>query len=334
MYPYLMKTLPVPVKLVDFNRDVPVSYIEDRIDNWSMVAEVLIDTDVPIYPIKRNNKLIFPVGRFRTSLCSHSLKEAIERGHLKEVTKVAMYSPAIIFDKYVDYFYSLRSEYKEAGLPILDRLCKIMLNSLYGKFGQKKTLIDWQEDFEPPATWREETLDLVTGQKEITYKMFNKIIREVGETDAKNSFCAISAHITDAARVLLWRILEGIGLDRVLYCDTDSVKIRSSDFEKIKYPINNQALGALKVEDTFEEFEILGPKTYITENKRVMKGVPVSAKMLDHYRYQYDTWLRQATHLKKGIDRYFIVRDTVKEISPEYDKGIVTDTGKVMPFQL
>jgi hypothetical protein len=91
---------------------------------------------------------------------------------------------------------------------------------------------------------------------------------------------------------------------------------------------------ALLVEDTFEEFEILGPKTYITENKRVMKGVPVSAKMLDHYRYQYDTWLRQATHLKKGIDRYFIVRDTVKEISPEYDKGIVTDTGKVMPFQL
>jgi YD repeat-containing protein len=334
MYPYLMKTLPVPVKLVDFNQDVPVDYIKDRVDNWLMVADVIIETNVPIYPIKKNNKLVFPVGRFRTSLCSPSLNEAIKRGHLKEVKKVAIYTGSIIFDKYVDYFYFLRSEYKKEGKPILDRLCKIMLNSLYGKFGQKKTLIDWEENFEPPDTWREETIDLVTGEKEIAYKMFNKIIREVGETDAKNSFCAISAHITDAARVLLWKIIEEIGHGHVLYCDTDSIKIRSSDFDRVKYPINNQALGALKVEDTFNEFEILGPKTYITENKRVMKGIPVSAKMLDHYRYQYDTWLRQATHLKKGIDRYFIVRDTIKEISPEYDKGIVTETGKVIPFQL
>jgi len=334
MYPYLMKTLPVPVKLVDFVRDVSVDYINERIDNWSMVADVIIDTDVPLYPIRKNNKLIFPIGQFRTSVCSHSLKQALKRGHLKEIKRAAMYTHAIIFDKYVDYFYSLRSEYKEAGLPILDRLCKIMLNSLYGKFGQKKTLINWREDFKPPDTWREETVDLVTGEKEIAYKMFNKVIREVGETDAKNSFCAISAHITDAARVMLWSIIESMEVNNVLYCDTDSIKIRSSDFENVRYPIDNKALGCLKIEDTFEEFEILGPKTYITESKRVMKGIPVSAKMLDHYRYQYDTWFKQATHLKKGVDRYYIVRDIVKEIRPEYDKGIVTETGKVIPFQL
>jgi len=334
MYPFLMRTLPVPVELVSVMDNVPSEYVEERLNKWSVVAEVVVDTEIPLYPIRENNKLVFPVGSFKTFVCSHSMREAIKRGHLREIKKVAFYRQAIVFRDYVDYFFSLRGEYKQSHNSILDRFCKIMLNSLYGKFGQKKPILEMFDSFEGESYYRQEIYNLVKGIREMEYKLFNTLIIESGETDGDKSFCAVSAHITDSARILLWHIIEGIGVENVLYCDTDSIKIRSSDLNKVKHLIDEFELGALKIEEKFKTFEILGPKTYITDTKRVMKGVPVSAELLNHYRYRYDTWLRQTSHLKRGIERYYIKRDTIKQITSEYDKGIVTCTGKIIPFRL
>ena len=334
MYPFVMKLYPVPVRINRYMKDVPVEWIKRFLVNYALVAEVTVETSVPLYPVRMNKKLVFPIGKFKAFMCSHSLFEAIERDDLVEVHRLAVYDKAHIFDQYVDYFHSLRNEYKDAGNKVFDRYCKYFLNSFYGKFGQKAKITEVTEDKTNTGYYRMEIYNMVKNRKEMEYKLFNKHIIEVDEVDGKNSFCAIAAHVTDAARVMLWKIIEGIGPDRVLYCDTDSIKIRASDLNRVKYPIDETKLGALKIEERFNKFEILGPKSYITEKIRKLKGVPVSAELLDHHRYKYMTFLKQSSHMKQQVTRYLITRETIKEPLFIYDKGVVGKDNRITPFLL
>jgi len=323
-----------PVKLISLRKDVDLSFAQDILKTFCAVSEVIIHTDLPIYPIRTAGKLIFPIGTFRTYLCTRGLQTALKRGHVQSIKTMAVYQKAPLFDSYVAFFYALKEKYSENKDEILTRMSKLFLNSLYGKFGQKKLLTEMIEDVTFDGYYRIDTIDLVTGEKEIEYKMFNKRVIEYGQEDGKQSFPAIASHITEDARLLLWQIIESTGPEKVLYCDTDSIKIRKRDLKHVKHPVDFHELGALKVEDQFDRLEIIAPKCYITEKERVLKGVPKTALETDTGTFQYTTFLKQASHMKKRITRYFITQETVKTLNRNYDKGMVHADGKVTPFRL
>ena len=332
-YPYVMINNEYPVKLISIRKNVDLSFARDILKTFCAVSEVIVNTDLPIYPIRQNGKLIFPIGTFKTYLCTRGLKCALERNHIESIITMAVYQKASIFDSYVAFFYALKDKYKQEDNDILTRMSKLFLNSLYGKFGQKKTLTEMIEDCTFNGYYRIDTIDLVTGEKEIEYKMFNKRVIEYGEEDGKQSFPAIASHITEDARLLLWQIIESTGIEHVLYCDTDSIKIRKKHLVNVEYPIDSYKLGALKIESENEDLEIIAPKCYITENERVLKGVPKVAVETHKDTFQYTTFLKQASHMKKRITRYFITKQTIKTLNRNYDKGIVHPDGRVTPFQ-
>ena len=334
MFPYIMKIVPLPVRLIDYRRDFPLELLQENLKRCCAVAEVSLDTDIPLYAVHLNKKTIFPVGRFRAFLCSALLEEALRRGHLKAIHQIAFYEQGELFTEYVDYFYHLRWLYKNEGNKIFEAIVKLFLNSLYGKFAQWQTKTLEVEDITNDGYYRLETLNSTTGEWEIEYKLFNKVVVEIGKKPAKNTMIAISAHITEWARYILWSIIEGIGVDRVLYCDTDSVKIRKSDILDVLYPIDPLRLGALKVEEETSRLTILGAKSYVTDQGRKLKGVPLGAETIDENCFEYSSFPKMATHMRERIMRYHIVEKITKEIRVEYDKGVVLPSGRVQPFRL
>jgi len=134
--------------------------------------------------------------------------------------------------------------------------------------------------------------------------------------------------------MILWTIIENLGRDKVYYCDTDSIKIKLDDLPDVKYEINPTKLGALKVEDMFTRFEIYGNKHYISGDTKHIKGVPKDSKQVGDYLYQYKNFNRQATHLRKNENHYFLVTEVIKDVTPDYDKGIVLPDNTIVPFHL
>lgn len=164
--------------------------------------------------------------------------------------------------------------------------------------------------------------------------MFNKRWTHVGEKPSKNSMVAISAHVTEYARFFLWNIIKTAGCDKVLYCDTDSIKIRKKDMSKVAYMIDDSRLGALKLEDTFKYFKIEGAKQYWTEKTRKIKGVPKKAEQVGNHEFEYMSFPGQNTHLRKKVNRWFEVSKIRKVCEPGYSKGIVQPNGKIVPIEL
>lgn len=334
MYPYVMKYKPMPLKLVDVHQSCPVKELEWLLKKYCIIAEVKLKTNIPAYAFRTKTKIIYPVGTFNTFLCSEGLKYALEHNHIKRVYRIQYYTKEILFDEFIDYFYNMRLKYKEEGNKIYEKTCKIIMNSLYGKFGQKNTseVIEYVND--PSMYYRIENYYPDLGKYEIETGLMNTIVTTKGEEINDKAFVAIPAHVTEYARFLLWELIDKVGIKNVLYCDTDSLKIKSSKILPLIDYIDNTELGKLKVEAINKNIIINGCKDYICDDEIKLKGIPKSAVKLNNNTYEYDTWLSQKQHLRLNESIYFIVKRMVKVLKRNYDKGIVDKYGVVTPITL
>lgn len=334
MYPFVMQKYNLPTKLVDYYDNPSIERITELLKSRCLIIKALIKTEQAAYAVRYNDKIIFPVGTFDCYLTTPGIKKAIENNHLQKVYTVAIYKQSNIFKTYVDKLYPLKSMYKKENNKPYTELVKKMLNSLYGKFGQKKPIIEQEEDMSDYPYKRMEVFDLVTRQHWIETHLMNVRYVEVGEEISNTTLTAIPAHITEYARLLLWEIIEQVGYDNVLYCDTDSIKINKMYLEKVKYKIDDYELGALAIEKEHEEFSIWGAKDYSTEHETKIKGVPKTAKKLSDNTFRYTRFYRQSTHLRKEIDHGVLIAEVTKTMRREYTKGIVQADGKVRPYRI
>jgi len=334
MYPYVMRENLFPTRLLAYSEDPKNDRWQKGLEHGAIMAEVDLSTDVPLYAMKKDGKLLFPVGEFSTVLCTESLKEAIARGHLLSVLKWATYQARPLFKNYVDYFYPLKVRYKAEGDALYTRIVKLFLNSLYGKFGSRAPLMDTFDCPDFPGVSRETVLDATTGERWIEYAIMGTLVRLYGEVDTAQTVVSIAAHVTDCARMLLGRLLESIGWDRVLYCDTDSVVIRKADLEHVTYLRDDSLLGALTVAQETDTLTLYGCKDYETNQGRKTKGVPHRATPCGVNAYRYLQFDRLISSLRAEVPEGIATHWRTKTLSGVYDKGVVSSTGVVSPFHL
>lgn len=334
MYPYIMLSKPVPTRLIDYLEKPNLDILESSLKVFCCVASVRLSTDKPAYAIKHHGKTCFPVGVFDATLCTAGLIYAMKHGHIQHIDKLAVYDKAVLFRKYVQHFNRIKENYSKQGDTVMRRLAKEFGNHLYGKFAQMEDIVEEEEDITFNGYFREEIFDMVTKQTEVITKLMNKRFITFDRKPGRSSLIPIAAHITEYARFYLFSIMEQIGLDKVLYCDTDSVKIRTADIGPVNKQLDEHKLGALKIEDRFEVFNIWGAKYYDMNNISKIKGIPKRAEKIGDYTYRYTQFMRQPTHLREQITRFLIARPVTKVVQPFYDKGEILPSGRIIPLHL
>jgi len=334
MYPAVMKAHRYPTKLRFYFEGSECQGALKYLDTSCCIAEVTLKTADPAYALRRDGKLIFPVGTFRTFLCTEGLRRARAAGELLKVHQLAVYESSYIFKDYVDYWYPLKAKYRREGNELYTKIVKLFLNSLYGKFGQKQPI--FEEYFEPEAgpPRSERCIDIETGERWIEIHSFGKVKRQIGEKNGNKSFVAIAAHVTEYSRLALWDLCSTVGSERVYYMDTDSICLLSSDVHRFDGSISDQRLGALSVDKVCETLVLHGAKHYEYDGNRVCKGVPKSATKTGDFTYEYDQFLGSRSHLRLGETGSFLVQKVQKDVTPVYDKGEVHKDGRVTPWCL
>lgn len=337
MYPYVMREKRYPVKLISYSKYGTPDEVRDAMRaGYLVIAKCRIVTEKPIFPVRLNDNLIFPIGDFVTYLCTPEIDYAFMYGCLSDVYEYACYEGYPIFKKYVEYFYAKRLEAKQKKDKVMDMFYKLMLNSLYGKFGQRADVWERIGEADPYQVKVERIIDAETGE-EYEIKVFGgSIFRKSDEVEAFNSFCAISAHVTAYARMLLWKYIEIAGENNVYYMDTDSLFVNQVGYENLikSGSIDETRLGALKCEGISDNVIIYAPKDYQFEETRKMKGIPGNAEKIADNKYKVTAWPKLNTFLRTGIlDRYYN-KYLVKEQKYEQTKCWYSETGKSSPILL
>jgi hypothetical protein len=335
MYPFVMSNNYYPVKYLKAGVNVSVDAIVKTSPLYCFIAECEIETRLPVYAKRLNDKLIFPVGRFVTTLTTPSLLFGITRGHIKKIIKVACYKKAIIFKEFVNYFYNKRLSFRSDNNPAFAYVCKLILNSLYGKFGQRSSKVVYVGVNNKAKDIRRLIIDAETHMVSIHQVFFGReTITDQGEDEAINSMPAISAHVTDHARLLLWSLIEKAGRRNCFYCDTDSIILNESGMKNLTSKIHPDRLGLLKIEAKSANVNIKGAKNYIFGGDTKIKGIPKRAKQNKNGSFTYSVFPGMVSELRQGIREDYRIEIQTRYLTGVYDKGIVLPSGQVKPFNL
>jgi hypothetical protein len=334
MYPSVMAAFEYPYKLNKTVMRPTMKGFLRALRHHPVIAKVMIDTPVPIYPKRIDGRLCFPVGRFETVLPSPELTEAFTRGHLKDVRTYAVYDGGGIFRDYVDFFYQARLKYKSDGNKEFAYMCKLLLNSLYGKFGQRNEVWEMIEDDPERDDGVRNCIDADTGREWTERAVLGRVSRLAGSKEGYNSFVAIPAFITSEARLKLWRYIESAGRKNVFYCDTDSIFVNGSGAARLKDSVDPSRLGALAVQSADESLEIRGLKDYTLGGKVKIKGVRRDAVEFEPRHYRQVQFESLVGALRRGRTDEMVTRQVEKEMSGTYLKGTVAKSGRVNPYKL
>ena len=218
---------------------------EALMDGMGAVAEVVINTDVPAYPMKGLNggTTTFPIGRFVTMLSTPELQHALDNSHIESVLAIQLYRRFAVFNSFVSHLYDLREKFDRAGQPAMSRMCKLMLNSGYGRFSQydrKWTRMEGPppEDrgADPRMHWRHWTESGLESGKVVEYQAIGQSwwSREITSKQlADTALPVIASEITGYARMKLWGYMLQAGLENVAYVDTDGLIVNQEGYDSL-----------------------------------------------------------------------------------------------------
>lgn len=334
MYPAVMESEQYPTKLVLHCRRIDLAELTRWLTRYCVMARVEIDTPEPCYPCRVPGYLLHPVGRFQTVLATPELIHALQHGRIVRVLDAAIYQRAPIFKSWVGDMYRRRQEYQAAGDTFGAWVTKLMLNSLYGKFGQRgwKTEIRADVPWNGVGAWTE--IDADTGRVYRMRALAGVLVVEYQEGEATFSHPAIAAHVTAWGRMRLWDLIQTAGAPNVDYCDTDSVWTNEEGLRRLWGRIDPHRLGALKLEAIDSDVEIHGPKDYRRGTLIRTKGVRSKAVWLTPDSVEQDMWIGLKGLIQRGTLDAPRVRTQVKVLSRVYRKGVILDSGRTRPWNL
>jgi len=267
----------------------------DYIKNYEGCAEVVVscplDLHIPLLPYReKSGKVIFPVGKFKGVYTNVELRKALELGYtIHNVSRNFYFTKTCRpFKEFVNDLYNLRKKYKSMKNP-LQVVIKLIMNSLYGKFGQK--FID-RDNYIPQST--------LTKKEVMQYAKieFNGEFARVSGRCAPSLFCIPiwASYVTAYGRLKLYEVLSNPNVTPK-YCDTDSVIC--SEFVE-----DSKELGKLEIELRIKEAIFVRPKFYglITEDFDVVKIKGLGTKI------KYNDFVSQLNKGKVTKDYYKFVK--------------------------
>lgn len=247
-------------------KDMPVgnpSYVEGELDLMTSFGfyfaeiEAPKGLDIPVLPVKRDGRTLCPTGSFSGWYFSEELKEAqLEYGYKVKIIRGYQYERGVIFHEYINHFYNIKMNASGADRTI----AKLMLNSLYGKFGMSPDM---------------ETVEIIQSGSKAESKYINtnlsdrfslgeniELIRYTeSESDDErelNISVGLSAAIAAYSRITInrYKYIKG---NECFYSDTDSVVLQ----QPLPDREVGKALGQMKLEyGGIKEGIFLAPKVY------------------------------------------------------------------------
>lgn len=333
-YPATMATHEYPAQHVRSLAHVRVSDLRRWLADYAVIARVKLQTKRRRYAHLHRGKLIFPVGIFWAALSTEDLAEAIDAGEVQACDEAALYEKAPIFARFVSELYALRLAAASRGDAVQTWLLKILMNSLYGKFGQRGRAWDviGPAPDQSVKVWCE--YDVVEGVYRELRQLGGVIQAMVDEGEAFDSSPAIAAHVTAQARAMLWRYIQIAGESEVIYVDTDSLYVTEAGAARLRPHEHPTDLGKLKQEGVYPWVSIRGAKDYETPKFKRIKGVSGKALWLDENTVQQEQWSSLVGLVRAGSLDAPITKTITKRLSRIYDKGTVGRDGRVLPIRL
>lgn len=259
MYPWVMRTKPMPYGKPVFFKGAP---IPDKIYNCYIITFNCVFTLKEGYlpTIQDKHGGLFKPTEYLSSSKGQILKMTMTNidfelfqkhyniEHMEPLYGYKFMTKYGIFNDYIEYWYAVKEEADKSGNKAFRTIAKLMLNALYGKFGNRPELGTKQPILED-------------GKVRYIPSLTKKV---------KPNYLPIAMFITAYAREDLITAAQN-NIDRIVYMDTDSLHLTGWE-EPIGIELDNYKLGAWKRENLVYHARFIRAKRYMEHIKVEKNG--------------------------------------------------------------
>jgi hypothetical protein len=268
LYPYIMYDCKLPIGLPEYFEG---KYEEDSVKDLYVqhlkCCFELKDGHIPTIQVKGNNRFMGneylktsggeTVELFMTNVDLKLMFDHYEVFDIEYINGYKFGGRVGMFNDFIDKW----SEIKKSSEGGKRELAKLMLNSVYGKFGSNPDITG-----RIPFIDEDGVLRFETGDEEMMEDL---------------KFLPVAIFVTSWARNLTIRTAQAC-YDRIIYCDTDSIHLVGMEEPyQIKDDIHDKNLGKWKWEYVFSRGKYIRQKTYI--NDTLVKTVIKDGEKKDVY---------------------------------------------------
>jgi hypothetical protein len=239
-------------------------------------------------------RTIAGLGSWEGWIFSEEMRNAMDYGYQFEIIRGYKFIRKNIFGEYINKLYDLRQKYSKDD-P-MNLIAKLLMNSLYGKFGMKSTsskveiynmdkpeeqkslsdiLDDYGEFIQDTIRVGQHTIIVMHDLSNYSYSMDNDMYHGL------NVNIGIASAITSYGRMFMSRFKNDPDC-KLYYSDTDSIVVDRPLHSKY---VGNK-LGQFKLEHHIREAVFLAPKVYgfnTMDGQEVVKIKGVAKKSLENY---------------------------------------------------
>jgi hypothetical protein len=246
----------------------------------------------------------------------------------------AWYRSERLFTDYVLAFRDLRQRYRSVDNLGFAKICKLLVNGLYGKFGQRGIDQEVIGECDPSIFKRESVYD--EGLNEVYDQVYlaGQIYRERKVGESFHSFTAIAAHVTAFARLQLYGLVAKVPQGHVFYMDTDSLIVDKQGYDSLASLIDPHTFGALKVEDTSPWLEVNAPKDYAMQGRLKRKGIRPDAIQASDGRWVQTHWPKLSGMIWNELNDGYVTTTVRKRQRRVIYSGSVGPEGWVDPHRI
>lgn len=333
-YPRIARDYPVPVKYIGELDTPDAIWRAFGAADTAMIMECIVDTPVPVVPAERDGRILWPIGRFRTTLWDVEVREAIEAGATVEPTRGQVYRTAPAMKAWGEWILGQLAEPDET-VPVWKKtVLKHWSRSLIGRMAM--TYQTWDYDGEMPDSRCEAGMvkDDSTGVVSEYIHIGTSMWLHGGKVEWQHSMPMITGYIQAVARVQLWQILSGMPERSVLYADTDSVFVTEIDKAGIDDLIASIPGCGMRLKNAYQSMEIHGPRQIITGPEARIAGIPKKAERIEKGKFRGEIWESLGTAMSMGHVEVVQVRNREWNIAGVDFRRRATPNGFTEPIEM
>jgi hypothetical protein len=308
-YVRIARDYSVPVRLLGpMPKDYDwVSVLES--EHTSLLATVDIETDAPVVPTSKDGRILWPVGRFTTTIWDVEIKAAIDAGAKVTIREGWLYRSRPALKAWAEWVIeNLNAD--DSVCPTWQKtIFKHWSRALIGRLAM--THQSWEEWAESPSVgvMRATVWDRDAKEEYDIMQVGNTIWRDAGREEWAQSMPMITGFVQAVSRVRLWNVLQALPPRVALYADTDSLLCTDKHLVTVARIADTPTGQGLRLKRSWDGFAIMGPRQVVTGELTRVSGMPHRAKAIGKGRFAGEVWDSLPGALKRGTLDRVIVRD-------------------------